>query len=93
MHPEVISEEYGIPAAQAKEIIGRETRRALLQRWQAWAWLVLTAGLAGALYAMQPGNGLCALLIAAGALLVWYQVGRFLAEPAVHAAARGRSTA
>ena len=93
MHPEVISEEYGIPAAQARDIIGRETRRALLQRWQAWAWLVVTAGLAGALYALQPGNGLCALLIGTGALLVWYQVGRFLAEPAVHAAARERSTA
>ena len=32
MHPDVISEEYGIPAAQARDIIGRETRRALLQR-------------------------------------------------------------
>ncbi|MBJ6979341.1 hypothetical protein [Luteimonas sp. MC1895] len=93
MHPEVISEEYGIPAAQARDIIGRETRRALLQRWQAWAWLTLTAGLATALYLAQPGNGLCALAIGGGALLVWYQVGRFLAEPAVHAAARDRSTA
>lgn len=93
MHPQVISEEYGIPAAQAREIIGRETRRALLRRWQAWAWLVLTVGLAAALYALQPGNGLVALLVGGGALLVWYQVGRFLAEPAVHAAARGRSTA
>lgn len=93
MHPEVISEEYGIPAAQAREIIGRETRRALLQRWQAWAWLALTLGLATALYLTQPGNGLCAALIGGGALLVWFQVGRFLAEPAVHAAARTRSTA
>jgi hypothetical protein len=93
MHPQVISEEYGIPAAQAREIIGRETRRALLGRWQAWAWLALTVGLAAALYALQPGNGLAALLIGGGALLVWYQVGRFLAEPAVHAAARGRSSA
>ena len=93
MHPEVISEEYGIPAAQAREIIGRETRRALLVRWPAWAWLALTLGLAAALYLAQPGNGLYALLIAGGALLVWYQVGRFLAEPAVHKAARVRSTA
>lgn len=93
MHPEVISEEYGIPAAEAKEIISRETRRALLQRWQAWAWLAATVGLATALHVMQPGNGLCALVIAGGAVLVWYQVGRFLAEPAVHAAARSRSTA
>lgn len=93
MHPEVISEEYGIPAAQAREIISRETRRALLRRWQAWAWLASTLGLALALYLAQPGNGLCALLIGAGALLVWYQVGRFLAEPTVHAVARGRSAA
>lgn len=93
MHPEVISEEYGIPAAQAREIIGRETRRALLQRWQAWAWLASTLGLAAALYLAQPGNGVYAALIGGGALLMWYQVGRFLAEPAVHAAARVRSTA
>lgn len=93
MQPEMISEEYGIPAAQAREIIGRETRRALLGRWQAWAWLATTLGLAVALYLAQPGNGLYALLIAVGALLVWYQVGRFLAEPAVHVAARGRSIA
>lgn len=93
MHPEVISEEYGIPAAQAREIIGRETRRALLRRWQAWAWLALTLGLSAALCAAEPGNGLYALLIAGGALLVWYQVGRFLAEPAVHAAARRRTAA
>ena len=88
MEPEVISEEYGIPAAQARAIIGRETRRALMSRWQAWAWLASTLGLAGSLHVAQPGNGLCAGLIAGGALLVWYQVGRFLAEPAVHAAAR-----
>ena len=93
MHPQVISEEYGIPAAQAREIIARETRRALLGRWQAWAWLAATVGLAIALYALQPGNGLCALLIGGGALLVWYQVGRFLAEPAVRAAVRGRTPA
>jgi len=93
MHPQVISEEYGIPPALAREIIGRETRRALLRRWQAWAWLALTVGLAATLHAIQPGNGLVALLIGAGALTVWYQVGRFLAEPAVHAAARGRSAA
>lgn len=93
MQPEVISEEYGIPAAQAREIIGRETRRALIGRWQAWAWLAVSLGLASALHFAQPGNGVYALLIGAGALLVWYQVGRFLAEPAVHAAARGRATA
>jgi hypothetical protein len=93
MHPQAISEDYGIPPEQAREIIRRETRRALLRRWQAWAWLVLTSGLATALYLGQPGNGVYALLIGASALLVWFQVGRFLAEPAVHAAARGRSTA
>lgn len=93
MHPEVISEEYGIPAQQARDLIGRETRRALLRRWQAWAWLAATLGLAVALYLAQPGNGLCALAIGVGALLVWVQLGRFLAEPAVHAAARVRSTA
>ncbi|MEN1928352.1 hypothetical protein WCE37_05020 [Luteimonas sp. MJ250] len=93
MQPQVISEEYGIPPAQAREIIGRETRRALVGRWQAWAWLALTMGAAVVLHLAQPGNGLCALLIAAGALLVWFQVGRFLAEPAVHAAARSRSGA
>lgn len=93
MHPDVISEEYGIPAVEAKEIISRETRRALLRRWQAWAWLAATVGMAAALHVTQPGNGLCALAIAAGALLVWYQIGRFLAEPAVHAAARSRSAA
>lgn len=91
MQPEVISEEYGIPTTQAREIIGRETRRALFGRWQAWAWLVATLGLASALYLTQPGNGACALLIGAGAVLVWFQVGRFLAEPAVHAAARGHA--
>ena len=91
MEPEVISEEYGITAAQAREIIRRETRRALLRRWQAWTWLATTLGLALVLHLAQPGNGLYALLIGTGALLVWYQVGRFLAEPAVHAAARGRS--
>jgi hypothetical protein len=89
MHPQAISEEYGIPAEQAREIIARETRRALLRRWQAWAWLAPTVGLAAALHMLQPGNGLVALLMAGGALLVWFQVGRFLAEPAVHAAARG----
>ena len=93
MHPEVISEEYGIPAAQARDIIGRETRRALLGRWQPWAWLALAVSIPLLLHVMQPGNGLVALLIGGGALLVWYQVGRFLAEPAVHAAARMRSTA
>lgn len=93
MHPEVISEEYGIPAAQARKIISRETRRALLLRWQAWAWLASTQGLAIALYLTEPGNGLCALLIGIGALLLWYQVGRFLAEPTVHAVARGQSIA
>jgi hypothetical protein len=93
MHPQVISEDYGIPAEQARDIIRRETRRALLGRWQAWAWLALTLGLALALYLVQPGNGACALLIGGGALLVWFQVGRFLAEPAVHAAAKVRSTA
>ncbi|MGY0612210.1 MULTISPECIES: hypothetical protein [unclassified Luteimonas] len=92
MQPQVISEEYGIPPAQAREIIGRETRRALFGRWQAWAWLALTLGVALVLHLAQPGNGLCALLIAGGALLVWFQVGRFLAEPAVHAAARSCSS-
>lgn len=91
MHPEVISEEYGIPAAQARTLIRRETRRALAGRWEAWAWLAGSLGVAAALHLAQPGNGLCALLIGTGALLVWYQVGRFLAEPAVHAAARGAS--
>ena len=93
MHPEVISEEYGIPPEQARKIIGYETRRALLRRWPAWAWLATTLGLAAALHFTQPGNGLCALLIGGGALLVWYQLGRFLAEPAVHAAARVRARA
>jgi len=88
MQPELISEEYGIPPEQAREIIGRETRRALLRRWPAWAWLATTLGLATALHLAQPGNGACALLIGGGALLVWVQVGRFLAEPQVHAAAR-----
>lgn len=92
MQPEVISEEYGIPAAQAREIIGRETRRALIGRWQAWAWLVVSLGLAALLHLAQPGNGVYALLIGGGALLVWYQVGRFLAEPKVYAAVRSRST-
>lgn len=93
MQPQVISEEYGIPTEQAREIIGRETRRALLRRWQPWAWLALAVSIPLLLYVMQPGNGMAALLIAGAALLVWYQVGRFLAEPAVHAAARMRSTA
>ena len=91
MQPEVISEEYGIPADQAREIIGRETRRALVRRWEPWAWLAVSLGLALALHLAEPGNGACAVLIGAGALLVWYQVGRFLAEPAVHAVARSRA--
>ena len=93
MQPETISEEYGIPPEQAREIIGRETRRALLRRWPAWAWLATTIGLAAALHVSQPGNGVFALLIGGGALLVWYQVGRILAEPAGHAAARNRTAA
>lgn len=93
MHPESISEEYGIPIAQARELIGREIRRALVRRWQASAWLGGMLGVAATLHLVQPGNGACALLIAGAAFPVWYQVGRFLAEPAVHAAARGRAGA
>lgn len=93
MHPQAISEKYGIPADQARAIIGRETRRALLLRWQAWAWLAVTLGAALALHLAQPGNGVCALVIGGFALLVWFQLGRLLAEPAVQAAARSRAAA
>lgn len=88
MRSQAISEEFGISEARAREIIGSETRRALLRRWQAWAWLLVMSGAAAALYLLQPGNAPGAVVIGGGALLVWYQIGRYFADPAVRLAAR-----
>jgi hypothetical protein len=88
MRSESISQEFGITEARAREIIGSETRRALLRRWQAWAWLLVMLGAATALYLGQPGNAPGAVVMGGGALLVWYQIGRYFADPAVRAAAR-----
>ncbi|MBB1471744.1 hypothetical protein H5368_01730 [Luteimonas sp. MC1782] len=88
MRAEAISQEFGISEARAREIIGKETRRALLRRWQAWAWLLVMSGVAVALYLWQPGNAPGALVIGGGAMLVWYQIGRYFADPAVRVAAR-----
>jgi hypothetical protein len=88
MRSDTISQEFGITEQRARELIGRETRRALLLRWQPWAWLVLMVGAAAALYVLQPGNAAGALVLGGGALLVWYQIGRFFADPQVRIAAQ-----
>jgi hypothetical protein len=88
MRADAISQEFGITEARARQIIGSETRRALLLRWQAWTWLLVMLGAATWLYLQQPGNVPGALVIGGGALLVWYQIGRYFADPAVRVAAR-----
>jgi hypothetical protein len=91
MQASVIAEQYGLPKDLAAEIISDELRRALLRRWEAWAWLTITLGLAIALYWLGPSRT-AALFMLTGSLTLWVAIGRSMAAKAVHRAAAEKAS-
>ena len=90
-----LQDEFELPRACAQEIASEQTRLALLQHWQAWAWLASCATtLAGGILLgwlpsphallQHPVSWELPLILLG---LSWLRLGRWLAGPAMLAAA------
>jgi hypothetical protein len=91
MQASVIAEKYGLPKDVAAEIISEELRAALLRRWEAWAWLVISLGLATGLFFFGSRHA-TAVFVLAGSLMLWVAIGRSMSAKAVHRAAAEKAS-
>jgi hypothetical protein len=91
MQARVIAEKYSLPKNVAAEIISDELRNALLGRWEAWAWLVISLGITIALYSFGPSRS-AALFMLTGSIALWVALGRSKSAKAVHRAAAEKAS-
>jgi hypothetical protein len=87
---EAIARSYRLPLPWTREMIAECVRQSLLTRWQAWCCVAVTAAAWTAAWQSDWSSfSRFSLLLAAG--VVWLGVGRWLALPAIHAAARAKA--
>ncbi len=86
-----VAKEFELSESLAREIVSEETQRALRRSWAAWLFLVAGLSIAGYVVAVPTADKNSAVWILLAIFSAWILVGRYLAGPAIRAAAREKA--